>query len=215
MCSYGNKKRVRFCGIGPRILSGLLLLALLGSHQVKIAEGTEFYGSDPLGSAGLVVGSGIDLLNTDEFNIYHVFANPGTGDFADIPYFTSVGTDIWTLDLGDLSNLTLGSQGFGVFTATNSQILSRDQSFVDVFLDGVFDVNAGVGGTPFLTSATGEMANLRFSMTQTGQSISWSGTLMVNGDTPLLVPEPTAGVVALLGVFGFFVWYRRSRFRCR
>jgi hypothetical protein len=58
------------------------------------------------------------------------------------------------------------------------------------------------------------MANLRFSMTQTGQAISWSGTLMVNGNMPLLVPEPTASVVALLGVFGFFVWYRRRRFLC-
>ncbi|MEO2049923.1 MAG: hypothetical protein ABGX16_25470 [Pirellulales bacterium] len=212
MCSYGNRKRVRLCGI-VRILSGLLLLVLLGSHQVKIAHGIEFYGSDPLGSAGVVVGSGIDLLNTDEFNIYHVFANPGTGDFANIPYFTSVGPDIWTVDLGDLSSLTLGSQGFGIFTASSSQVLSRDEHFVDVYLDGVFDSNVGVGGTPFLTSATGEIANLRFSMTQTGQSISWSGTLMVNGDAPLLVPEPTAGVVALLGVFGFFVWYRRRRFR--
>jgi hypothetical protein len=213
MCSYGNTKRVRLCGI-VRILSGLLLLVLLGSQQIKIAQGTEFYGSDPLGSAGVVVGSGIDLLNTDEFNIYHVFANPGTGDFANVPYFTSVGPDIWTLDLGDLSNLTLGSQSFGIFTASSSQILSRDEHFVDVYLDGVFDTTAGVGGTPFLTSATGEMANLRFSMTQTGQSISWSGTLMVNGNMPLLVPEPTAGMLSLLGVFGFFVWYRRRRFLC-
>ncbi len=110
--------------------------------------------------------------------------------------------------------MTLGSQDFGIFTASNSQVLSRDEHFVDVYLEGVFDTTAGVGGTPFLTSATGEMANLRFSMTQTGQSISWSGTLMVNGNMPLLVPEPTAGMLSLLGVFGFFVWYRRRRFLC-
>ena len=207
MNSCENRMRVGYRWNTSNARIALLCFACALSLPVGTVWGTEFQGSDPLGSAGLTVGPGINLLNTDEFSVSHVFANPGTDDFSDVPYFTSAGPATWIIDLSDLSNLSFGSLDFGTFTAASGTIISRTESFVNVYVSGYFD-NTTATGVPYtnLTSASGDLANLHFALSQTGQAISWGGTLNVESG----VPEPASGLLALLGIFGFSMGFRRT-----
>ena len=81
------KWRLRNSGGSGRGIAIFFYLALIFSFFSGQSLAVDFYGSDPLGSTGLTVAPGIDLLNTDQFYLTQVFANPGTGDFATVPYF--------------------------------------------------------------------------------------------------------------------------------
>ena len=186
-----------------------LLLVLIGDG-VTDARADAFYGSDPLGSAGLFVDPGVTLSNTDEFSIHHLFANPGTDDFTAVPFFSSLSTPVWHVDLNNLANLVFGSADYGIFTASSSQTIWRSDHFVDVHILGLFD-NSSVSGAIAYANHTpvgGEPANLRFSMNQTGRAISWSGTLELS---PNPSPEPSTLLLATVGFL--FGWMRRSRRR--
>ncbi len=147
----------------------LTLLVLLPGHSVAV----DFYGSDPLGSTGLTVAPGVDLLNSDQFHLATVFGNPGTGDFGTVPYFMILTPEDWLIDISDLSGLTLGTEEFGTFTSTTGSIVSRSPEFVNVELNGLFE----------RASFDDTAATLHFAMTKTGQSVSWSGTLAVGMDS--------------------------------
>ena len=71
---------VRCLGVAVVVLT---LLVILPGHSAAV----DFYGSDPLGSTGLTIAPGVDLLNSDQFHLATVFGNPGTGDFGTVPYF--------------------------------------------------------------------------------------------------------------------------------
>ena len=177
----------------------LTLLVLLPEHSAAV----DFYGSDPLGSTGLTVAPGVDLLNSDQFYLATVFGNPGTGDFGTVPYFMILTPEDWLIDISDLSGLTLGTEEFGTFTSTTGNVVSRSPEFVNVELNGLFERAA------FDDTA----ATLHFAMTKTGQSVSWSGTLAVGMDsgTGNVVPEPNSGIVAAMGLLSLFVLTRRQR----
>ena len=192
-----------------RIARLILLLVLIGDG-VTDARADAFYGSDPLGSAGLFVDPGVTLSNTDEFSIHHLFANPGTDGFTAVPFFSALSTPVWHVDLNNLSNLVFGSADYGIFTASSSQTIWRSDHFVDVHILGLFD-NSSVSGAIAYANHTpvgGEPANLRFSMSQTGRAISWSGTLELS---PNPSPEPSTLLFATVGFL--FGWMRRSRRR--
>ena len=193
-----------------RIAQLITLIAVLLAGEVTVARADSFYGSDPLGSAGLFVDPGITLSNTDEFNIHHLFANPGTGDFAAVPFFSSISLPVWELDLNNLSTLVFGSADYGIFTANSSQMISRSDYFVDVHILGLFDNSSVSGAIAYAdhTTVGGDAASLRFSMTQTGRAISWSGTLDLS---PNPSPEPSTLLLATVGFL--FGWMRRSRRR--
>jgi len=164
----------------------------------------DFHGSDPLGSTGLTVAPGVDLLNTDQFYLTQVFANPGTGDFATVSYFMILTPEAedWLIDFSDLSGLSIGNESFGTFMTTSSEVVARSPDFVTAELTGLFD-NALVDDTA---------ATLHFAMTQTGQSISWSGTLAVGLDAvPNVVPEPNAGVFGIVGFLSLILLTQRRR----
>lgn len=225
MSSYHSKKFARavcrssvqfqscfsFAGPGRWLTTLFLFVGLILFSGA--ARAVDFYGSDPLGSAGLTVAPGIDLLNTDEFSVNQIFANPGTDSFVTVPYFTTAGPVSWMIDLTDLSNLSFGSTDFGTFTGNAGGITSRSASFVNGYVSGSFD-NTMASGVPYVdqTSPSGNLANLHFALTQTGQAISWSGTLMVT-DSPSLVPEPASGLSAALGLLGVILCWWRVRKR--
>lgn len=202
-----NTMRVRCRWNTANVRNALVFLVCALSLQVGTVWGTEFQGSDPLGSAGLTVGPGINLLNTDEFSVNHIFANPGTDDFSNVPYFTSAGPATWVIDLSDLSGLSFGSLEFGTFTASTGTIISRTEAFVNVYVSGYFD-NTTATGVPYtnLTSASGDLASLHFALSQTGQAISWGGTLNIESG----IPEPASGLLALLGIFALSLGFRRT-----
>ena len=177
----------------------LTMLVLLPGHSVAV----DFYGSDPLGSTGLTVAPGVDLLNSDQFHLATVFGNPGTGDFGTVPYFMILTPEDWLIDISDLSGLTLGTEEFGTFTSTIGNVVSRSPEFVNVELNGLFE----------RASFDDTAATLHFAMTKTGQSVSWSGTLAVGMDsgTGNVVPEPNSGIVAAMGLLSLFVLTRRQR----
>jgi hypothetical protein len=176
----------------------LLIFSFFSSRGLAV----DFYGSDPLGSTGLTVAPGVDLLNTDQFYLTQVFGNPGTGDFGSVPYFMILTPEDWLIDISDFSGLTFGNESFGTFTATSGSVVSRTPDFVTAELTGLFD-HTSVDDTP---------ATLNFAMTQTGQSISWSGTLAVGLDAGSnVVPEPTSSLFGALGFVSLFVLTRRRR----
>ena len=190
------------------LITNLILVLLVAGWAVD-ARAESFYGSDPLGSAGLFVDPGVTLLNTEEFNIHHLFANPGTGDFAAVPFFSSISLPVWELDLNNLSTLVFGSVDYGIFTANSSQMISRSDYFVDVHILGLFDNSSVSGAIAYAdhTTVGGDAASLRFSMTQTGRAISWSGTLDLS---PNPSPEPATLLLATVG-FLFGSMHRRRR----
>lgn len=188
-----SPQRVTICSL-------VLLLALL----VTPAGAVDFYGSAPLGSTGLVVGPGVDLLNTDQFHLTQVFGNPGSGDFGSVPYFMILTPEDWLLNLSDFSGLSLGSEEFGTFTANSGSVISRSSNFVNVELTGLFAHS----------SVEDAGADLHFAMTQTGESISWSGTLSVDsGQAGNVVPEPSSAPLGIIGAVSLLLLTRRRRRR--
>jgi hypothetical protein len=184
----------------PWVCAALMAVLFCGGPVFAV----DFYGSDPLGSTGLNVAPGVDLLNTDQFYLTHVFGNPGTGDFGSVPYFMILTPEDWLIDLNDFTGLSLGTETFGTFTASTGEVVVRTPDFINVEISGLFD-HASVQDAP---------ADLHFSMTQTGQSISWSGTLLVNsGQSGNVVPEPTAASLGVLGFVGLLLLARRTRRR--
>ncbi len=176
----------------------LLFFSFFSGHSLAV----DFYGSDPLGSTGLTVAPGVDLLNTDQFYLTTVFANPGTGDFGSVPYFMVLTPEDWLIDISDLSGLSIGNESFGTFTATSSEVVARSPEFLTAEVAGFFDH----------TLVDDMAATLHFAMTQTGQSISWSGTLAVGLDAGQnVVPEPNSGMIGVLGCLSLFVLNRRRR----
>ena len=204
-----RKSQNSFCEWRPRNNGGsgrrvaiFFYLVLIFSFFSGQGLAVDFYGSDPLGSTGLTVAPGVDLLNTDQFYLTQVFANPGTGDFDSVPYFMILTLEDWLIDFSDLSGLSIGNESFGTFMTTSSEVVARSPDFVTAELTGLFD-NALVDDTA---------ATLHFAMTQTGQSISWSGTLAVGLDAvPNVVPEPNAGVFGIVGFFSLMLLPQRRR----
>ena len=196
------ERRPRNNGGSGRGIAFFFYLVLFFSFFSGQGLAVDFYGSDPLGSTGLTVAPSVDLLNTDQFHLTRVFANPGTGDFATVPHFMILTPEGWLIDFSDLSGLSIGNESFGIFTSTSSGVVARSPDFVTAELTGLFD-NALVDDTA---------ATLHFAMTQTGQSISWSGTLAVGlNAVPNVVPEPNAAVFGILGFFSLMLLPQRRR----
>jgi len=131
----------------------------------------------------------------------------GAGDYNPVPAGTLFGAhsiDLSSLTgnvINNIGSFSLSNAGFGSFTATSGNIVQRNASFLDIFVLGTFTPAGALAGfDPTPTS-------LRFSINQSGQSVSSAITL---NSPPVQVPEPAA--LALLGVAALgVVRYRRSR----
>jgi hypothetical protein len=162
----------------------LAVLAIAALSAMTASADT--IGSLVIGTTGATI-DGTNLADSNVFTPTAIFTGTGLGDFAGIPLLTGITGGV--LDLNDLGGYTVTFGAYGTFTAqlTGSSVVSQTSDFLDVFLLGNY-----TGDGVNITSSG--PASLRISMTQSGQSVSYSGTLEA---PPAAVPEPST--YALIG----------------
>src|SRR5215471_9597879 len=172
------------------------------SHAVPIS------GSLPL--VGLTVSQNETNLSTSTMISADltVVSSPGAGDFSPIPAITSY--DPSTLDLTSLGTFTMSNLNYGSFVSqsADSFIVSQTADFLDVFLKGTY--TPGPSLSPSLTANNG--ASLRFSVNQSGSSISEAITL----DAPparVDTPEPSAWIRLSTGTLVLFGYGLRRQYQ--
>jgi hypothetical protein len=155
----------------------------------RVSHATPINGLLPL--VGLsVTQNGPDLsLSTIITATMTVTGSIGTGDYS----FISVGSNFGPSTLNYTSNATLstftfGNSVLGTFVAANdpaNQVVQKTANFLDVFLKGSF-----IPGTAWPAGKDPTPSSLRFSINQSGTSISEAITLSSPALPPPGVPEP-------------------------
>lgn len=184
----------------------LALVALVA--MAANASAAQINGSMSVGAAGAFRSLGsTNLLNTTTLSIVAASAGLSDGDYGVIPVGTPATVSI--LDLSNLAafNITFGT--FGTFQAAasigsfTSMIEQRTANNLDVYLIGTYS------GLPGFDDTT---TSLRLSFTQTGNSVSASGTLASPPAPPRVVPEPTtfASALAAIALVGAIRLRRKS-----
>jgi len=189
----------------PALLGPALCAMVLTGWLITTPVHAQFVGSENITSIGELVPAGVDLSNTNVFSLSSPspFTGVGGGDFIPSPPLSLLLPSPLIIDLGNITALTLSSAAWGSFTSSGGFIVSRSADFVDVYLTGLFDNFSTDGSIPYtvFTAAGGDPASLRYSMTQSGAAVSWSGTLTVPTAAPP-VPEPSTFVLAVAGLAG-------------
>lgn len=128
-----------------------------------------------------------------------MFMFGGTGDLAVIPPL-NVATASGPIDIGSPIPWSF-TDGFGTFEAVTFDVEPAPAGFRNFFLTGTY--------TPDVSGPLGHLApasaDMRISLTQTGDAVSWSGTMTMTGP---IVPEPAT--MSLLGI-GALALLRRKR----
>ncbi len=169
--------------------AALLLLA------TGVIQAIPINGSLPLNGGGLTQNSTDLSLSTLISSTSVTNLSVGSGSYAFIPVLTNFGGA--TLDLNNLASFSFSSTVWGSFAATvnpSNQIVQRTANFLDVFIIGNFTPGTNPGWAGFDTTNS----SLRFSINQSGSSISEAITLNSPALPPPGVPEPAT--MALLGV---------------
>jgi hypothetical protein len=169
--------------------AALLLLA------TGVIQAIPINGSLPLNGGGLTQNSTDLSLSTLITSTSVTNLSVGSGSYAFIPVLTNFGGA--TLDLNNLASFSFSSTVWGSFAATvnpSNQIVQRTANFLDVFIIGNFTPGTNPGWAGFDTTNS----SLRFSINQSGSSISEAITLNSPALPPPGVPEPAT--MALLGI---------------
>jgi hypothetical protein len=179
------------------------------------AHANPIIGSLPLNGGGLTQ-NGSDLsVSTMIMSGLLTTLSLGAGDYAFIP----IGTNFGPATLNYTSSTTLSSFSFtsavwGSFVASanpSNEIIDKTAGFLDVFITGTFTPgsNAGWAGkdpTP---------ASVRFSVNQSGSSLSEAITLSSPPAVPqqLAVPEPATMALIGTALIGLALLTRRYPLR--
>jgi len=167
----------------------LLLLTLLLTVATGVLHASAISGSVPYSGVGASQNGANLAVSTSLFDTDTITSGAGLGDYSVIPIGTSFGA--FSLDLntvGSGGGFLISNSTYGTFTADFGNIVQQTQGFLSVYLQGVFALGPGMPGKdPTPTS-------FRLSFTQSGQSLSVSGTM---NSPPTGIPEP--GTLGLLG----------------
>jgi len=169
----------------------------------SVGQASLIVGSLPL-NGGSVAQNGADLfVSTIITATTSVNLSLGSGDYAFIPVGTNFGpTTLNYTSNATLSAFTFSNPVFGSFAGANNplnQVIQKTANFLDVFIVGTFTPGTAAGWAGKDPSLTG----LRFSVNQSGVSISEAITLNSPPVPPNNVPEPTTWALigsALVGV---------------
>jgi hypothetical protein len=173
-----------------------LLFALSAILLVpSVSNAIPIVGSLPLNGA-MVSQNGTDLSNSTMIIALNLLnLSLGTGNYSFIPMNTSFGPA--TLNYTSMATLALFSftspTGFGSFQATanpQNAIITKTASFLDVFIIGTF-----TPGPAWPAGFDPSAASLRFSVNQSGLSISEAITL----NSPPVPPVPEPSTLVLIG----------------
>jgi len=160
----------------------LAILAIAALSAMTASADT--IGSLVIGTTGATL-DGTNLADSNVFTPTLIFTGTGLGDFAGVPLLTPITGGVIDLTGGTPFVLTFGA--YGTFTATSGNVVSQTSDFLDVFILGNY-VGDGVN------IASSGPASVRISLTQSGNSVSYSGTLEA---PPAAIPEPST--YALIG----------------
>jgi hypothetical protein len=180
-----------------KILKTLVVSAFAGLLMIGSAHANQITGSMVIAALSTTLGDGgTSVGNTSLLNSTIVVSGSTLGDYSIVPTATSYSN--FTLDLTNFSTFTFSNATYGTFTGTSGEIVSRSDNgncpgsncggFLDVFILGTYSGLGGLDPTP---------TSFRISFTETGGSISASGTLASPATPPPGVPEP-----ATLTLFG-------------
>lgn len=141
--------------------------------------------------------NGSDLTTSTAFTAFApaqdtLFLAGGLGDFAPVPYAPA---STIPLDVTSPLTWTFNAPGVGDWTTLSLTPIDTTpgDGFIEFFLTGTFSPDPAGSLSGFAPSA-GEM---RLSLTQTGPSVSWSGTMITDGTPP--VPEPATMSMLAIG----------------
>ena len=167
----------------------LLLLTLLLTVATGLMHASAINGSVPFSGLGASQDKADLSLSTMLWDTNSITSGVGLGDFFLIPINTDFGPfSLNLLTIGGGGGFLITNATYGTFTASFGQIITRSKDFLDVYLEGMYAPNPGMPGKdPTETS-------LRLAFTQSGQSLSVSGTM---NSPPAVIPEP--GTLSLLG----------------
>ena len=188
----------------PKMLFALSAILMAAT----VSQASPINGSLPL-NGSVVTQNGADLsVSTMISAAMLINLSLGVGDYAFIPIGTSFGpaTLNYTSN-ATLSTFTFSSPVWGTFVAANNpsnQIVQKTANFLDVFIIGTFSPgsNAGWAGKDPTQSS------LRFSINQSGASISEAITLNSPALPPPGIPEPTT-LTLIVPAFVALISYRR------
>jgi hypothetical protein len=183
-----------------KIFNPLVVSAFAGMLMLGSASAGPISGSMEIGTLGTTLNDGNSVGITTKLTTSIVQSGSTFGDYNAVPVPLGTLFTTFTLDLTDFTTFTFTNGTYGKFIGTSGEIVSQTDNgqcpslicggFLDVYILGTYSDLPGFDPTS---------SSFRISFTQTGESISASGTLASPAAPP---PETGAPEPATLGLFG-------------
>lgn len=173
----------------------------------SMAFATTINGSTTVSAVSAALFGGTNLETATAITPNGGVIHSGLGDYSLISNYTPTTNE--TLDLSNILDYSWSSPTVGTWTTSAYTIVTRTEHFLDLFLVGTFTPDAAGVLAAFDPSGASE----HLSLTQSGDSVSWSATLNSPALPTPAAPVPEPGTMMLLGsgLFGLVVYSKRRK----